>query len=216
VSPGGTVFVLSAPSGTGKTTLCRALLARDPRLELSVSHTTRARRPGEQDGREYHFVSEERFRRDIAAGGFLEHAEYRGHLYGTSRAGVEAALAAGRDPLLEIEVKGARQVREKLPEACLLFVLPPSRSELERRLRGRGTESEEVVLRRIEVAVGEELPEIHRYDWAVVNDDLERATAALARVVSAVRSGDTRALEPVSRPEAVLRRLGGLEGLLAR
>ena len=134
----GHVFVIAAPSGTGKTTICRRILERDPVLRLSTSHTTRAPRAGEQDGVHYHFVSPGRFRELVAEGRFLEHAEYGGNVYGTSWNAIEAPLAEGHDVVLEIEVQGAAQVKKRIADACLIFLLPPSLAVLEERLRGRG------------------------------------------------------------------------------
>lgn len=209
----GIPFVISAPSGTGKTTVCRRLLEADAGLSLSVSHTTRAARPGEKDGVDYHFVTRDAFERLVEDGAFLEHAEYRGNLYGTSLAAVEAPLGRGQDVLLEIEVQGARQVRERVREARFVFLLPPSRGELERRLRARGTESDDVVARRLEVAA-EELQEVFRYDYAVVNDDLEAAVARVLAIIDAERRGAAAVLSERFAPNAVLRGLGGLERLL--
>ena len=140
----GHVFVVAAPSGTGKTTLCARVLEEDPGLTLSVSHTTRAPRPGEQDGVHYHFVDEEAFLALVREDGFLEHAEYNGHNYGTSWRAIEAPLEVGRDVVLEIEVQGAEQVRERMPDAILVFLLPPSLVVLEERLRASGVDPAEL------------------------------------------------------------------------
>jgi len=207
--------VVSAPSGTGKTTVCHRLVSLDPELVVSVSHTTRSPRPNERDGVDYHFVTRAEFERLLAVGAFLEHAEYRGNLYGTSAAAVEGPLAEGRDLLLEIEVQGARQLRAKLPEARLVFLLPPSREELERRLRARGTESDDAIARRLAVAA-QELPEVVRYDYAVVNDELEVAVARVREIVRGERGGERAALEARFRPDVVLAGLGGLPRLLGR
>jgi guanylate kinase len=185
-------------------------------LGLSVSHTTRPPRAGEVDGVDYHFVDRAAFLRLVADGAFLEHAEYRGNLYGTSLAAVEGPLGAGRDLLLEIEVQGARQLRSRLPEARMIFLLPPSRAELERRLRFRGTETEEVIARRLEVAALE-LPEVVRYDYAVVNDELEAAVGRVLEIVRDEREGraaELRALRTRFAPARVLEALGGLGALL--
>jgi len=207
----GIPWVVSAPSGTGKTTLCRAVVERDLGIVFSVSHTTRSPRPGERDGVHYHFVSEREFRRMVDAGEFLEWAEYgpQGNLYGTSRAAVEGPLARGLDVLLEIDVQGARQIRRRRPDARLLFVLPPSWEELERRLRGRGTDSPAAVEHRLTVA-RKELEELPLFDYAVVNDELERAVACVAEVLEAERAG--RRAEALARHgrEAVLARGGAL------
>ncbi|MBS0394914.1 MAG: guanylate kinase [Proteobacteria bacterium] len=186
----GRLFVIAAPSGTGKTSLVRALMREVPALAFSVSHTTRRPRPNEQDGRDYHFVSPERFRQMIEAGEFLEHARVFDNYYGTSRAGVEAALARGQDLLLEIDWQGAQQVRERLPEAVDVFVLPPSRAALEERLRGRGTDSAEVIARRLRDSVTE-LSHWGEFRYVVVNDRFEDALAELRRIVA----GDAAGLE---------------------
>ena len=211
----GIPFVVSAPSGTGKTTVCHRLVSADAGLGLSVSHTTRSPRPAERDGVDYHFVSRERFERLVAEGAFLRHAEYRGNLYGTSRAAVEAPLAAGRDLLLEIEVQGARQLRTRLPEARFVFLLPPSRAELEHRLRARGTESDEVIARRLDVAA-QELPEVLRYDYAVVNDVLDAAVDRVLEIVRGEREGRRAELLARFDPATVLAGVGGLAALIGR
>jgi guanylate kinase len=179
----GRLFVVSAASGTGKTTLVKALMARVPSLAFSVSHTTRAPRAGEVDGRDYHFVDRATFEQMIAADAFLEHASVFGNLYGTGRAEVDAALAAGRDLLVEIDWQGAAQVRSRLPEAVDVYILPPSRAELEARLRGRGTDSAEVIERRLNESVNE-LSHWREFRYAVVNDDLARALGDLEAIVA--------------------------------
>ena len=187
----GHVFVIAAPSGTGKTTICRKILERDPKLRLSVSHTTRKPRKGEVDGVDYHFVSSEVFRELRESGAFLEHAEYGGNAYGTSWQAIEGPLEAGDDVVLEIEVQGAAQVRKRLPEACLIFLLPPSLEVLEDRLRRRGTDDESVIQRRMAL-VDRELEAAEIFDYAIVNDDLERAVSEVLEVIHAVRDGDTK------------------------
>jgi guanylate kinase len=189
----GHLVVLSAPSGAGKTTVCKGVIARDPQVVLSVSHTTRAPRAGERDGVEYHFVSAAEFRKLAEEGAFLEHAEYSGNLYGTSWAAIDAPLARGRDVLLEIETEGARQVRERRPDAQLIFLLPPSLAVLEARLRGRGTEGAEEVDRRLAIA-RREFAAAALFDWFVVNEDASRAVDDVLSIVAAARSGDCRAL----------------------
>ncbi len=184
----GRLFVVSAASGTGKTTLVKALMARVPSLAFSVSHTTRAPRAGEVDGRDYHFVDRATFERMIAAGEFLEHASVFGNLYGTGRAEVEKSLVAGRDLLVEIDWQGAAQVRSRLPEAIDVYILPPSRAELEARLRGRGTDSAEVIERRLRESV-HELSHWREFRYAVVNDDLARALADLEGIVAGRGAG---------------------------
>lgn len=185
----GHVFVVAAPSGTGKTTLCARVLEEDPGLTLSVSHTTRSPRPGEQDGVHYHFVDEEAFLALVREDGFLEHAEYNGHNYGTSWRTIEAPLEAGRDVVLEIEVQGAEQVRERMPDAILVFLLPPSLVVLEERLRGRKTDSDAVIAKRLAL-VDRELAAAKHFDFALVNDDLEVAVRQVRDVIAAVRAGE--------------------------
>lgn len=179
----GHLFVVAAPSGAGKTSLLRALLARRPGLEFSVSCTTRAPRPHEQPGRDYHFVSHEEFQRLADSDGFIEHAEVFGNRYGTLRRQVEAALTAGRDLLLEIDWQGARQVRQRLPEAVQIFILPPSQAELEQRLRGRGTDSPDVIARRLSESVAD-MSHWAEFDYVVVNRDFTAAVAELESIVA--------------------------------
>jgi guanylate kinase len=176
------LFVISAPSGAGKTTLVRALMEREPELRMSVSYTTRARRPGEQDGQHYHFVSPETFETMVDDGAFLEHARVFDNCYGTSRAQVEGLLAEGRGVVLEIDWQGARQVRAAMPESVGVFILPPSRAELERRLRGRATDSEAVIRRRLADAVTD-MSHWQEFDYVVVNDAFDAALEALSDVV---------------------------------
>ena len=178
----GRLFVLAAPSGAGKTSLVRALLERKPELRLSISHTTRPQRATEVDGREYHFVTVEQFERMVAERRFLEHARVFGNYYGTAREPVETRLSAGIDVVLEIDWQGARQVRCALPQCQTIFVLPPSRAALEQRLRGRATDSAEVIARRLREAVGD-MAHWNEFDYVVVNDDFKRAVADLARIV---------------------------------
>jgi guanylate kinase len=187
----GRLFVIAAASGTGKTSLVKALMQRVPALGFSVSHTTRKPRPNEQDGRDYHFVSAEKFRAMIAAGEFLEHASVFDNLYGTSRAAVETALAGGQDLLLEIDWQGARQVRARLPEAIDVFILPPSRAALEERLRGRGTDSPAIIARRLADSVTE-LAHWGEFRYVVVNDRFEEALADLERIVAGDAAGLAR------------------------
>ncbi|MDX1648505.1 MAG: guanylate kinase [Myxococcota bacterium] len=208
----GIPFVVSAPSGTGKTTVCRALVERDPGIEFSVSHTTRPMRAGERDRVDYHFVSPETFRRLVEAGAFVEHAEYAGHGYGTSAAALEEPLAQGRDLLLEVEVQGAAQLRERRPDAVFVFLLPPSLEVLEQRLRGRGTDSDDAVNLRL-AAAQRELRAVSGFDYVVVNEDLEEAIEALRAIVDAERRGGTEAVRARFGRDAVLRRVGPRLGL---
>lgn len=182
----GTLYVVAAPSGAGKTSLVNALVERDPELVLSVSYTTRAPRPGEEDGAHYHFVSDDAFDRMVAEGAFLEHAEVFGKRYGTGRNQVVEALGKGRDVILEIDWQGARQVREAMPESVSIFILPPSREALMRRLQGRGQDSPEVIHRRMNEA-DEELSHWNEFDYLVVNDDFDTALADLEAIIRSRR-----------------------------
>lgn len=182
----GTLYVVAAPSGAGKTTLVRHLLASQSQIRLSISYTTRAPRPGEENGREYHFVDVDTFRRMIERGDFLEWAEVHGNLYGTSKTWIEGQLAEGSDVLLEIDWQGAQQVRQIFTEAIGIFILPPSLEELERRLTGRGTDSREVIARRLAAAQAE-MRHVGEFDYAIINDELERALEDLRAVVRASR-----------------------------
>ncbi len=182
----GTLYIVSAPSGAGKTSLIRALMERDSRVRFSVSHTTRPKRPGEVDGRDYHFVDRGRFERMVREGAFLEHAEVFGHYYGTARETVESLLAEGCDVMLDIDWQGARQVRERMPQAVSVFVLPPSREALESRLRGRGQDSHEVIAARMRQAEAE-MRHYAEYDYLIVNDRFDQAVDDLAAIVRARR-----------------------------
>lgn len=182
VVPGArSVFVITGPSGVGKGTVIRALRARHPELGLSVSATTRAPREGEVDGEHYHFLTPEEFERRVAAGDFVEHAEYSGNRYGTLRSELQENAAAG-GVVLEIELQGARQIRESMPEATQIFIAPPTPETLRERLVGRGTDSAEAIERRLAVAE-EELAAQGEFEHVVVNDDLDRAVNQLDRVV---------------------------------
>jgi guanylate kinase len=183
----GTLFIVAAPSGAGKSTLVNALLEREPEIALSISHTTRPPRPGEEYGRHYYFVERAAFEREVAEGIFLEHAEVHGNLYGTSRHTVQELMEQGRDVLLEIDWQGARQVRERA-ECVSVFILPPSRAELERRLRGRASDSEEVIARRLHSS-REEIAHADEFDCIIVNDRFEAALDELQAIVRAVRAG---------------------------
>jgi guanylate kinase len=182
----GTLLVVSAPSGAGKTTLVRLLVERDKRVGLSVSHTTRLPRAGEQDGREYHFVDGPTFSAMRLRGDFVEWAEVHGNCYGTSRHWLEQRLQDGQDVLLEIDWQGASQVRQLFPEAVAIFVMPPSLEELESRLRGRGTDSDDVIARRLAVAVAE-MRHVGEYDFVIINNDLQVALDDLLAAVQASR-----------------------------
>jgi guanylate kinase len=176
------VFVITGPSGVGKGTLIRGLMERLPRLELSVSATTRGPRPGEQDGVDYHFLSREQFDTRVAAGEFVEHADYAGRSYGTLRSELERRVQAGVPVVLEIEVQGARQVREAMPEAVQVFIAPPSLAALRTRLVGRGTDDSEEVERRLRVAE-QELTAQPEFAHVVVNDRLDEALDRLVEIV---------------------------------
>ena len=182
----GSLFIVSAPSGAGKTSLVKALLDFTPGLVVSVSHTTRAMRPGELDGEDYHFVSREWFQQTIVAGAFLEYARVFDHYYGTSRGSVEQQLCKGLDVILEIDWQGARQVREAMPETCSIFVLPPSRRTLEQRLRARGQDSEATISRRMCDAVAE-MSHYAEFDHLVVNDNFDAALHDLDTIVRSRR-----------------------------
>lgn len=184
----GIPFVVAAPSGTGKTTVCREVVRRDPQVTFSVSHTTRLQRERETDGVDYHFVTAEEFQRLVNEGAFLEWAVYNENRYGTSWAAIEAPLRAGRDVLLEIEVQGARQVREREIGARFIFLLPPSEKILRERLHSRETDSEEQIARRMERAKAE-VAAIDGFDYAVINDALERCVADVLEIVRAERAG---------------------------
>jgi len=199
----GILFVVSAPSGTGKTTVCAELLKRVGDLRLSVSHTTRPMRRGEEEGVHYHFVSEDGFQELVSEGAFVEWAKFADRYYGTSIEAVTGPLAEGMDLLLEIEVQGARQIRERRADARLIFLLPPGLDVLETRLRGRGTDSEPVIQRRLAEAQGEiEAAEI--FDYAVVNDSLDETVANVIAIVEAERGGDTRSVRERFGRERVL------------
>jgi guanylate kinase len=178
----GHVFVITGPSGVGKGTLIRGLLERVPGLELSVSETTRPPRPGERDGVDYHFLSDEEFDRRVANGEFVEHARYSGHKYGTLRSELERRMAEAAGVVLEIEVEGARQIRAAMPEAVQIFIAPPSVEALRARLVGRGTDAPEDVEARLATAL-EELEAEKEFGYVVVNDRLEQATEELADIV---------------------------------
>ncbi|MFC4486732.1 guanylate kinase [Tepidiphilus baoligensis] len=184
--PLGTLYIVTAPSGAGKTTLVHAVLEREPGLALSISYTTRPPRPGEIDGRDYRFIGREEFLRLRDRGELLEWAEVHGNYYGTSRTWIEDQLQQDRDVLLEIDWQGARQVRRIFPQAVSVFILPPSIATLEARLRGRGTDSEATIARRL-AAAREEMRHVEEFDYVIINDRLERAIDELTAVVRAAR-----------------------------
>src|SRR5258707_9850389 len=193
----GRLYVVSAPSGAGKTSLVKALMEIEPRIRFSVSYTTRKPRPNEIPGRDYHFVSAERFREMIANDEFLEHARVFDNCYGTGVRTVQEALLNGEELLLEIDWQGARQVRARIPEACSIFILPPSRHALELRLKGRSTDSDQVIQRRLRDAA-EDLGHWSEFDYVVINDRFEQAIEDLQAIV------ENRGSHLVAqRPEAV-------------
>jgi guanylate kinase len=191
----GHLYLVTAPSGAGKTSLVRALLKDHPNLHFSISYTTRKQRPNEVNGRDYFFVDIPEFKRMVAAGEFLEHAQVFDNYYGTARRTVEGELAAGRDVLLEIDWQGAAQIRKLMPEAVSIFILPPTRAELERRLRTRGTDDDTVIARRLRDAVAD-MSHWQEFDYVVVNDDFDRAVADLAAIVAGKGAASRR-----QRPE---------------
>ncbi len=193
------LFVVAAPSGAGKTSLVKALLAAEPELRVCVSHTTRTQRPNEQHGRDYWFVKPADFQAIVEADGFLEHAKVFDNHYGTSRLALEQAFRDGSGVILEIDWEGARQVRQRVPDCTSIFILPPSRAELEHRLRSRRTDSDEVIARRLRDAVTD-MSHYDEFDYVIVNDDFDRAVADLRRIVSGQGSDlvrDRQSLAPL-------------------
>jgi guanylate kinase len=182
----GTLFVITAPSGAGKTSLIKALLEDEPGLTLSTSYTTRKPRPGERDGREYHFVDEPTFVAMQERGEFLESAEVHGNRYGTAKKGINDALEQGRDLILEIDWQGARQIKTLYPDCVGIFILPPSMEELERRLRGRGQDADPVIERRLASAQAE-TAHAGEFKYAIINKDFNAARQELARIVRSER-----------------------------
>ncbi len=200
----GRLIVLAAPSGAGKTTLAHKLLARAPELKFSISYTTRPPRETEVQGEDYFFVSEDEFGEMRANDAFLECAEVFDHWYGTSQEYIQSLLDQGRSVLLEIDWQGAAQVRSRRPDAVSVFIMPPSRDELERRLRGRRTDSEEVIQRRLRQALSD-MAHWSEFDYVIINDDLDKATAELADIVSTGRAANrTKSPETQARVKAIL------------
>lgn len=194
----GLLLVVSAPSGGGKGTILKELFAQDDNLRLSVSATTRAPRPGEEHGKQYYFISREEFESLISQNKMLEHAEYVGNYYGTPRDPVEEWLAAGNDVVLEIEVQGGAQVKKLMPECVSIFILPPSMKILEERLRGRGTEAEETVQKRLSTA-RREIPQAKEYDYIVFNDRLEDAVDDIQAILRAEKLKYSRNADSTER-----------------
>ena len=200
----GSLFMVSAPSGAGKSSLVNGLLRLEPKLKLSISFTTRPPRPGEVNGREYHFVTPEDFLIRKNRGEFLEFAEVHGNYYGTSRQWVNSQMAADQDVLLEIDWQGAEQVVRKVDNVVSIFILPPSMEELERRLRGRGTDAESVILKRLGAAQLE-IEQARRFDYVILNDDFEQALLELKSIVYASRC---RFNQQMARHGAQLKSIG--------
>jgi guanylate kinase len=182
----GSLFVVTAPSGAGKSSLIDALLKEDPRLRLSVSYTTRAPRPGEANGREYHFVDDQTFMAMLERGEFLESAEVHGYRYGTAQAVIREALARGQDLVLEIDWQGAQQVRRLHPDCIGVFILPPSVAELERRMRARGQDADAVIERRL-ASAEEEISHAPEFDYAIINKDFDEARRDLQAIIRVER-----------------------------
>lgn len=189
----GCLFIISAPSGAGKTSLVRALLQSNQNLSLSISHTTRAPRSGEINGRDYHFVSLETFRQMLLNGEFVESAEVYGNLYGTSQKWINGAIASGQDILLEIDCQGAMQIRQIFPESISIFILPPSVDALAARLKTRAQDDPDIIQKRL-AAAREEVSHIIEFDYAIINDELDEALNDLISVVKAERLKRTRQL----------------------
>lgn len=187
----GVLYIVSAPSGAGKTSLVKALLKADPAIHVSVSYTTRPPRPGESEGRDYHFVNRERFEIMLSEGEFLEHAEVYGNFYGTSKGTISRDLNAGRDVLLEIDWQGAEQVRRHFPDAASIFILPPSFAALRTRLAGRGQDSDEVIERRL-AAAAHDVAHADAFDYIIVNDDFDHALQDLVAITRSIRLAAAR------------------------
>ena len=201
----GTLFIVAAPSGAGKSSIVNACLARDPNICLSISFTTRGMRPGERHAQHYHFIGKDEFEAMVAAGDFFEHARVHGDWKGTARQSVEPQLAAGRDVLLEIDWQGARQVQALVPDAVSVFILPPSREALEQRMRSRGQDSEAVIAQRL-AAAREEMSHYAEFDYVIVNEDFATAVAEMLAVFTASR---------LRRGQQLLRHEGLIAALLA-
>ena len=201
----GTLYIVAAPSGAGKSSLVNACLARDPGIALSISFTSRKPRPGERHAEHYHFVSVEEFQRMVAAGDFFEHALVHGDWKGTARQSVEPQLAAGKDVLLEIDWQGARQVREQVPEAVSVFILPPSKQALEQRMRARAQDSDQVIRQRL-AAAREEMSHYAEYDYVIVNEHFDEAVGEMCAIFTASR---------LRRPAQEVRHAGLIRALLA-
>jgi len=182
----GTLYIVAAPSGAGKSSIVNAVLQRDPGIALSISFTSRAPRPGERHAQHYHFISADEFKGMIRAGDFFEYAQVHGDWKGTARQSVEPQLCAGKDVLLEIDWQGARQVREKVPDAVSVFILPPSRDALEQRMRTRGQDSEETIQRRL-AAAREEMSHYDEFDYVIVNDVFDKAVGEMHAIFTASR-----------------------------
>lgn len=202
----GTLMIVSGFSGAGKGTLMKRLMESHDNYALSISMTTRAPRPGEKHGKHYFFVTEEEFEKTMEADGLLEYARYCGNYYGTPRAYVEQCLREGKDVVLEIEIQGALKIKKKFPEAVLVFVTPPSAEELKKRLVGRGTETDDVIERRLSRAV-EEAEGIENYDYIVINDDLDRCAEDIHAIVKASRCKAEQSLFMIKEISRELSRL---------
>ena len=190
----GVLYIVSAPSGAGKTSLVKALLKTDPTIRLAVSYTTRAPRPGETDGRDYHFVDHSRFEAMLAEGEFLEHAEVYGNFYGTSKGSIRRDLNAGHDILLEIDWQGAAQIKAHFPESASVFILPPSFNSLRTRLKGREQDTEETIERRL-AAAAHDVAHADAFDYIMVNDDFDQALQDLVAITRSVRLETARQLD---------------------
>ena len=199
----GNLFIISAPSGAGKTSLVQALLDIDPLIDLSVSYTTRDPRPGERDGKDYHFVSREIFLEMAKRGEFMESAEVYGNLYGTSQTWIGGEIGKGRDILLEIDWQGAAQVRRLFPECISIFILPPSKAALEQRLKGRGKDNEAVIAKRME-AVSIDVSHVSEFNYVIINDKLNDALRELNAVVLSAR---LRCEKQLSRHQTLINQL---------